>query len=146
MKRSSFARPQLERKPVVHKPVPEHLRRSATMGPAELKAIPKRATSASKNKTVEEQANMSRVAALGCVVCRRLFSGLFTPDVELHHPRRGAGMGQRASHMDVIPTCYEHHRGNTGIHGLGVKGFEKAYGFNEADLLEDVRAMLAAAN
>ena len=38
---AGFKRPQLERKPVVHAPVPEHLRRRASYGAAELVALPK---------------------------------------------------------------------------------------------------------
>jgi len=53
-------------------------------------------------------------------------------------------MGQRSSHMDVIPLCPEHHVGATGLHGLGVKGFAKHYGFDEADLLDDVRQLLVS--
>jgi hypothetical protein len=93
-----------------------------------------------KSKTAEDRRHMDRVAQLGCVVCRRM--GIRSPMVELHHPRRGVGMGQRAAHTDVLPLCYEHHRGNTGVHGLGTKGFEKRYGFSESDLLEDVRRRL----
>jgi len=85
--------------------------------------------------TIAERKHMSRVAELGCAVCHRLGYGA-TP-AELHHPRHGTGIGQRAKHMDVIPLCPEHHRGNTGVHGLGTKGFAKHYGFNEADLLAD---------
>ena len=51
-------------------------------------------------------------------------------------------MGQRASHYDAIPLCPEHHRGNTGIHGLGTKGFPKKWGFTEADLLDEVKMLL----
>lgn len=140
LRRTGFKRPQLERKPIVYTPVPDHLRRNATMGPAELHAVPKNPIP--QNKTEDDRRHMSAVAELGCIVCRRVM-GVFTPLVELHHPRKGTGMGQRAAHQDVIGLCYEHHRGNTGIHGLGAKGFEKRYGFAEADLLEDVRRLLA---
>jgi hypothetical protein len=44
--------------------------------------------------------------------------------------------------MDVLPLCVEHHRGATGLHGLGTKGFSKHYGYDEADLLKDVRRLL----
>lgn len=44
--------------------------------------------------------------------------------------------------MDVIPLCPEHHRGATGLHGLGTKGFPKHYGYDEQDLLDDTRALL----
>ncbi len=90
--------------------------------------------------TLAEKKHMGRVAQLGCAVCFRLKLGE-TP-AELHHPRRGTGGGQRAKHMDVIPLCPEHHRGNTGVHGLGTKGFAKHYGFDEADLLADTRERL----
>jgi hypothetical protein len=44
--------------------------------------------------------------------------------------------------MDAIPLCPEHHRGNTGLHGLGTKGFTKHWGFDEDDLLQDTRSLL----
>ena len=90
--------------------------------------------------TIAERKHMSRVADLGCSVCRRMgYPG--TPS-ELHHPRSGVGMAKRASHFDVIPLCPEHHRGKTGVHGLGTKGFPKHWGFTEQDLLEDTKALL----
>jgi hypothetical protein len=90
--------------------------------------------------TAAERKHMSRVAELGCAVCRRM--GYEGTPAELHHPRAGVGMAQRASHMDVLPLCPQHHRGKTGVHGLGTKGFPKHWGFTEADLLEDVRSLL----
>lgn len=141
MKRSGFKRPVLERRPVVATPVPLHLRRAVSMGPAELTPLPKGVVR--QNKTAADRRHMDAVAQLGCVVCWRVM-GIVTPLVELHHPRRGAGMGQRAAHADVLPLCVEHHRGNSGLHGLGTKGFEQHYGFSEADLLQDVRARLPA--
>lgn len=77
---------------------------------------------------------MTKVAALGCIVCRNL--GFVDTPAELHHPRFLAGAGQKASNMDVIPLCPMHHR----IGGLGVaihagrQSFEAAYG-TEAELL-----------
>ena len=87
-----------------------------------------------------EKAHLSKVAALGCMVCRRI--GYEGTPAEIHHPRRGTGLGQRASHYDAVPLCPEHHRGNSGIHGLGTKGFPKKWGFTEADLLDDVKMLL----
>jgi hypothetical protein len=139
LRRSGFKKPTIERKPIVYTPIPEHLRKRVSTGPAELKAMPKAVVP--QNKTADDRRHMDAVAQLGCIVCRRL--KIFSPLVELHHPRRGAGMGQRAAHKDVLPLCYEHHRGNTGVHGLGTKGFEKHYGFSEADLLADVAEALA---
>jgi hypothetical protein len=74
------------------------------------------------------------------MVCRRI--GYEGTPAEIHHPRRGTGLGQRASHYDAVPLCPEHHRGNSGIHGLGTKGFPKKWGFTEADLLDDVKMLL----
>lgn len=90
--------------------------------------------------TLAEKKHMNRVAELGCSVCRRM--GYEGTPAELHHPRSGVGMGKRSSHMDVLPICPEHHRGKTGVHGLGTKGFPKYWGFTEADLLDDVRKLL----
>jgi PHP family Zn ribbon phosphoesterase len=84
---------------------------------------------------------MDRVAALGCVVCHNL--GMGKTPATLHHPRRGAGMGKRASHFDVIPLCPMHHQ--NGGHGVaihaGQKTWEKNFG-TETELLEQVREML----
>jgi hypothetical protein len=90
--------------------------------------------------TKAEKEHLSKVAALGCMVCRRM--GYEGTPAEIHHPRRGTGLGQRASHYDAIPLCPEHHRGNTGIHGLGTKGFPKRWGFTESDLLDEVKMLL----
>ena len=92
--------------------------------------------------TIAERKHMSKVAELGCVVCRRLYGPHDPGPVELHHPRHGVGMGQRANHFDVLPLCVVHHRGKEGLHGLGTKGFPKHYGYDEMDLLEDVRTLL----
>ena len=90
--------------------------------------------------TKAEKEHLSKVSALGCMVCKRM--GYEGTPAEIHHPRRGTGLGQRASHYDAIPLCPEHHRGNTGIHGLGTKGFPKKWGFTEADLLDEVKMLL----
>ena len=81
---------------------------------------------------------MSLVAEMGCIVCKRM--GYPGTPAELHHPRAGTGAGRRASDWDVIPLCPEHHRGKTGVHGLGTKGFVKHWGFDEQDLLSEVRS------
>lgn len=76
---------------------------------------------------------MGRVAELGCVLCRHLgFDG--TP-AEVHHIRDGQGAAQRASDFLTVPLCPEHHRGGTGLHGLGTKAFERTYKLSELDLL-----------
>lgn len=90
--------------------------------------------------TLAEKKHMSRVAELGCAVCRRM--GYEGTPAELHHPRVMAGGWGRSSHMDVVPLCPRHHRGSDGVHGLGTKGFPKHWGFTEMDLLDDVRTLL----
>ena len=90
--------------------------------------------------TMAERKHMALVAELGCAVCRRM--GYPGTPAELHHPREGTGAGRKASHMDVVPLCPEHHRGKTGVHGLGTKGFPEHWGFGEQELLEDTRAEL----
>lgn len=93
-----------------------------------------------KSATIAEKIHMANVAALGCILCRRL--GHIGTPAEIHHIRYGVGKGQRASHFEVIPACPEHHRGTTGIHGLGTKGFVKKYGVTEHELLEEVLNLL----
>jgi hypothetical protein len=90
--------------------------------------------------TKDERKYLSRVAELGCAVCRRI--GYEGTPAEIHHPRAGVGMGRRSSNSAAIPLCPEHHRGNTGVHGLGTKGFPKHWGFTEEDLQNDVKTLL----
>jgi hypothetical protein len=44
--------------------------------------------------------------------------------------------------MTLMPLCVEHHRGATGVHGLGTKGFPKHYGFTEQDMLDQALQLL----
>ena len=90
--------------------------------------------------TKDEKRHLSAVAELGCAVCRRM--GYEGTPAEIHHERAGTGAGRRSSHYDAIPLCPEHHRGATGLHGLGTKGFPKHWGFDEEDLLQDTRLLL----
>ena len=90
--------------------------------------------------TNEERRYLSRVAELGGLVCRRM--GYPDTPAEIHHKWAGTGAGRRSSHLEAMPLCPEHHRGKTGIHGLGTKGFPKHWGFDEDDLLQDVRDLL----
>ena len=86
----------------------------------------------------EQRKHYGRVADLGCCLCRNLgFQG--TP-CEIHHIRRA---GRRDS-SPVIGLCTEHHRGNTGIHGMGRKAFERKYSLTEEDLLQQTEELLNA--
>lgn len=92
--------------------------------------------------TQSERRHLNAVAELGCILCARL--GTPGTPAEIHHPRKGQGMGQRASHKQAIPLCIEHHRGKTGVHGMGTKAFSAHYGIDEDGLLADVRRALGA--
>lgn len=83
--------------------------------------------------------HLSRVASLGCVICRRL--GMSDTPAEIHHPRFAAGMAQRASDWLAIPACPEHHRGPRGIHGD--RSVLRQIKCDEPDLLADVIELLS---
>ncbi len=76
---------------------------------------------------------MDSVAQLGCILCMHM--GNEGTPAEIHHIREGQGMSQRASNFLVVPLCPEHHRGNSGVHGLGERGFYTRYKLSELDLL-----------
>lgn len=95
---------------------------------------------AKKAATRSEREYMGRAAELGCALCRHL--GLGATPAEIHHPRSGVGMGKRAAHTDGIPLCYEHHRGNSGVHGMGRKAFERHYSITEQDLINQTHQQL----
>lgn len=71
---------------------------------------------------------MGRVAQLPCAICG-------TEPVELHHPREGLGMAQRAKHWLVVPLCPSCHRGPHGVHGD--KQLLKARKLDEMTLLAE---------
>lgn len=68
-------------------------------------------------KTPAERAHHARVAALRCVLCRRL--GLAQESItDVHHLRDGHGMQQRASHWMTAGLCHDRcHQGPRGVHG-----------------------------
>jgi hypothetical protein len=86
--------------------------------------------------TKAEKQHYAKVANLGCSLCRYLGYGESPP--ELHHIRRA---GKR-SNAPVIPLCPEHHRGNTGIHGMGRKRFEIEYKITEEELLQQTESLI----
>lgn len=86
-----------------------------------------------------EREHLNWLAEQGCIICARL--GYPGTPAEIHHIRTHTGAGRRASHFDTLPLCPEHHRGNTGIHGLGRKAFERRYGVTELELLDQLREL-----
>lgn len=85
---------------------------------------------------------LNKVADLGCILCLHLGYG-YTP-CEIHHLRHGMGMAQRNSDDKAIGLCVEHHRGNTGYHGLGRRAFERIYNLTEIELLHETQHLLEA--
>jgi hypothetical protein len=77
------------------------------------------------------------VASIGCILCLQL--GYGSTPAEIHHIRRLGAIRKRSP---VIPLCLEHHRGNTGIHGLGRKAFTAKYGLTEYDLLDKTEELI----
>jgi hypothetical protein len=77
--------------------------------------------------------HLTRLAEIGCILCRHL--GAAGTPAEIHHLREGQGAAQRGSDWTAIPLCPEHHRGASGLHGLGTRGFAARYRLEELDLL-----------
>lgn len=77
------------------------------------------------------------IARLGCVLCYYL--GINDTPAELHHVRR---FGGKRSAAPILPLCTEHHRGSTGVHGLGAKAFEKHHKVEFDTLIEIVERRL----
>ena len=65
---------------------------------------------------------MGLVAQLPCVICVLL--GQPSPQVEVHHVATGSGV---RSDFGVAPLCPEHHRGQSGFHGMGSRAFCSLY-------------------
>jgi len=86
--------------------------------------------------TKKQKEHYDKLARFGCVLCFYLGLGDGTPTpAEIHHIRTGNIPRKDAP---VIPLCPEHHRGNTGFHGLGRRRFEAEYDITQEDLLEIV--------
>ena len=85
---------------------------------------------------VAERQHLGRLAAMGCIACKRM--GYSDTPAEIHHIRAGIGKGQRASHYEAIPLCPPHHRGTAGLKIPSIHGsknnFIKAFG-TERELL-----------
>lgn len=88
--------------------------------------------------TKDEKIAFDQIARLGCILCSTVLGFEGSP-AELHHIRR---FGGKRSSSPVIPLCPEHHRGNSGVHGLGAKGFERKWGVTQEGLLERVNTKL----
>ena len=65
---------------------------------------------------------MGKVAAVGCIICRRM--GFPNTPAEVHHVAEGSG---KRSDFMTVGLCPEHHRGKTGFHGMGERAFCAMY-------------------
>lgn len=86
----------------------------------------------------EQRAHYDKIARLGCILCLHL--GYRGTPCEIHHIRR---FGGKRDNAPVIGLCPEHHRGNSGVHGLGKKAFETRYGIDEHTLLQLTEEILS---
>lgn len=90
--------------------------------------------------TKREKLHKNRLAALGCLICKR--------PPEIHHIRKGTGLGLRESDFRALPLCFDHHSAQTrlpfgyAVH-KGTKSFEARFG-DQLDLLDRVYAKLNA--
>ena len=66
--------------------------------------------------------HMNIVASLGCVICRRDLGLRTLPEV--HHVAEGSG---KRSDFMTAGLCLEHHKGATGLHGMGPKAFLRLF-------------------
>jgi hypothetical protein len=62
-------------------------------------------------KTSEERSYHGWLASLGCIACGR--------PAEVHHVMHAPCKQKRRDHRFAVPLCAAHHRGKTGVHGLG---------------------------
>ena len=80
--------------------------------------------------TAAEREYLSRVAALGCIICGAPAS--------IHHVRR---YGETRKHSKIVPLCHRHHQGAAGIHTLGKREFERLFMTQDAMLKETQRRL-----
>lgn len=93
--------------------------------------------------TRAELIHKGKLAELGCMACLRIHGPHAPGPVELHHLRSG-GWG-KGGYRTLMPLCPSHHRGPAGVHGMGTKAFDRAYGFTQQDLLDDALKLIGAA-
>lgn len=74
--------------------------------------------------TAAQRRFLALVAGLECVICRRFPELRTGKHAEVHHIASGSS---RQNHWLVAPLCPEHHRGGSGLHGLGTKRFCSLY-------------------
>lgn len=85
--------------------------------------------------TKDEKALWTRIAAYGCVACRK--DGWRNLEVSIHHID---GRTKPGAHRKVLPLCYQHHQSGSqdapSVHPWKAR-FEARYG-TQAELLAEV--------
>ncbi|HUW75266.1 MAG TPA: Ref family recombination enhancement nuclease [Gallionella sp.] len=78
-----------------------------------------------------EKSHLDKVASLGCIVCR-IIHHVFTPAC-IHHLTgiKYRSTGKKASNFHVIGLCHNHHQGHQGVHTMGMRPWEAAFGTQE---------------
>ena len=96
-----------------------------------------------KAKDEAERQWLDQAHQIPCVLCCHLGFAQ-SSRTEAHHAHEGVGLSQRSSAFRVSALCGEHHRGSTGVHGLGTRGLYRLYRIDELDLVDmTVRAIFA---
>lgn len=88
-----------------------------------------------------DRLHLERVAALGCLICRKEM-GVFTP-TSIHHVRTLHGRRIKRNDQFVIPLCPTHHQyggPGTAFHA-GSRQWQHIHG-TEEQLLDEVQALL----
>ena len=98
---------------------------------------------AKKQISAAERRHLDRLTDLGCLPCLNSGHGQTRKeDTAVHHKKSGNG-SSRASHLDTIPMCGNHHQhGGYGVaFHAGQAAWEKRYG-TEDELIEQAHRML----
>ena len=76
----------------------------------------------------ERKIRFEALADYGCVICMR--------PAEIHHliGYKYSSLSKKADDINTIPLCVDHHRGNQGIHHLGMRVWEEIYGAQDYHL------------
>lgn len=91
--------------------------------------------------SVLAELHLQRVGRLPCVACMVIAGVSDCRPIEIHHIESDR---HPFSDFLVLPLCWEHHQGFTGVHGRHRLGFEKLHGVTQLQLLGVVNSLLLA--
>jgi|TARA_R100000482_G_C5125363_1_gene148393 hypothetical protein len=92
-----------------------------------------------KHTKKEISQHLSKVAELGCIVCRKM--GYPDTPAEIHHIKNGSGIGKKSSHLEAIPLCAYHHRISNEAFHHSPKKFTEKWG-TQQELLGETKELL----